>query len=64
MIQPPEHTPHSPQSHTSEPPFFFWGGVMTSMRMRLVSSISFVALLLKRCRLLCEALVAFLLLHF
>ena len=35
-----------------------WGGVMTSMRMRLVSSVSFVALLLKRCRLLCEALVA------
>ena len=34
------------------------GGVMTSMRMRLVSSVSFVALLLKRCRLLCEALVA------
>ena len=31
---------------------------MTSMRMRLVSSVSFVALLLKRCRLLCEALVA------
>ena len=26
------------------------GGVMTSMRMRLVSSVSFVALLLKRCR--------------
>ena len=36
-----------------------WGeGVMTSMRMRLVSSVSFFALLLKRCRLLCEALVA------
>ena len=63
-----------------------WGAVMTSMRMRLVSSVSFVAsyvcrilhrflhdvhanaacvfcffccaLLLKRCRLLCEALVA------
>ena len=34
------------------------GGVMTSMRMRLVSSVSFVALLLKRCRLLCKALVA------
>ena len=34
------------------------GGVMTSMRMRLLSSLSFVALLLKRCRLLCEALVA------
>ena len=34
------------------------GGVMTSMRMRLLSSVSFVALLLKRCRLLCEALVA------
>ena len=34
------------------------GGVMTSMRMRLVSSVSFVALLLKCCRLLCEALVA------
>ena len=33
-------------------------GVMTSMRMRLVSSVSFVAVLLKRCRLLCEALVA------
>ena len=31
---------------------------MTSMRMRLVSSVSFVALLLKRCRLPCEALVA------
>ena len=28
------------------------------MRMRLVSSVFFVALLLKRCRLLCEALVA------
>ena len=37
---------------------FSSGGVMTSMRMRLVSSVSFVALLLKRCRLLCEALVA------
>ena len=40
----------------------WWGiGVgckMTSMRMRLVSSVSFVALLLIRCRLLCEALVA------
>ena len=35
-----------------------WGGVMTSMRMRIVSSVSFVALFLKRCRLLCEALVA------
>ena len=34
------------------------GGVMTSMRMRLVSSVSFVALILERCRLLCEALVA------
>ena len=34
------------------------GWVMTSMRMRLVSSVSFVALLLKRCRLLGEALVA------
>ena len=34
------------------------GGVMTSMRMRLLSSVSFVALLLKRCRLLCEALDA------
>ena len=35
------------------------GGGMTSMRMRLVSSsVSFVALLLKCCRLLCEALVA------
>ena len=34
------------------------GGVMTSMSMWLVSSVSFVALLLKRCRLLCEALVA------
>ena len=33
-------------------------GGMTSMRMRLLSSVSFVALLLKRCRLLCEALVA------
>ena len=33
-------------------------GVMTSMRMRLLSSVSFVALLLKCCRLLCEALVA------
>ena len=32
--------------------------MMTSMRMRLVSSVSFVALLFKRCRLLCEALVA------
>ena len=31
---------------------------MTSMRMRLVSSVSFVALFLERCRLLCEALVA------
>ena len=31
---------------------------MTSMRMRLVSSVSFVALILERCRLLCEALVA------
>ena len=31
---------------------------MTSMRMRLLSSASSVALLLKRCRLLCEALVA------
>ena len=27
------------------------------MRMRLVSSVSFVALILERCRLLCEALV-------
>ena len=35
-----------------------WGGVMTSMRMRLVSSVSFVALLLKCCLLLCAALVA------
>ena len=34
------------------------GGVMTSMRMRLVSSVSSVALILVRCRLLCEALVA------
>ena len=34
------------------------GGVMTSMRMRLVSSVSFVALPLKCCRLLCEGLVA------
>ena len=36
------------------------GGVMTSMRMRLrlLSSVSFVPLLLKRCRLLCEAFVA------
>ena len=34
------------------------GGVMTSMRMRLVSSVSSVALLLERRRLLCEVLVA------
>ena len=34
------------------------GGVMTSMQVRIVSSVSFVSLLLIGCRLLCEALVA------
>ena len=38
-----------------------WGGLMTSMRMRLVSSVSFVALLLKRCRLLVKPLLPLLL---